>query len=321
MAMPAMPGVKYTKPSGWQETQGGGMRVASFTVPGEGGQFAEIAVIPLPMAAGQETDIFNFWRSEVKLPAVAADELSRSLQFTEIGTQTGRLMDVVSPEPLVDGKFKMRMLVALLNTSGLRWNFRMAGTDELVTAQKSAFLEFLKSVSFEASAAPSTPATATTSSGQPAISAPADKAALAAAAKASGFSEWTVPDHWKPQPPGPMLLASFAIEDAAGKASLTVSSLARDGGGVLANVNRWRRQIGLGPIEEAALNQEAKPLDLPVGKALLADLTGQQRIIGAMLPHDGQTWYFKLMGDAAVAGKEKEAFLTFLKSLKFDHVH
>ena len=140
-------------------------------------------------------------------------------------------------------------------------------------------------------------------------------------AVAAGFSEWNVPEHWKPQPPGQMLLATFAIEDTAGKAILTISSFPGDVGGVLANVNRWRDQVGLGPIQAAALEKETTQLDLPVGKAVLVDAIGQKRIIGAMLPHDGQTWYFKLLGDAAVAGKEKEPFLNFLKSLKFDHVH
>jgi stage V sporulation protein SpoVS len=477
MGRPALPQLKYTLPSGWQDLGGRDMRVANFRISGEGGQTADVAVIPLPVGAGQDADIFNFWRTDqAKLPPISNEELSQMLKSTAIGTETGPFLDVVSDELLVDGKFKRRLLVAVLTHAGQKWNFRMSGPDELVASQKGAYTEFLKSVSFEetdsaavmASAGgggsgarlpdwqvpsgwTSQPpgqmllatfgiadeklgkATVTVSSfpgdvggllanvnrwrtqvgvkpveagelekeltkfeanglqwtmtevlgtaakeddtrpmrligaltprggetwffkmtGDDAITAqqrdaflkfvksvsfdkpaaPAatatthaaatssSSAAVAAAAKASGFSPWTVPPHWKVQPPGQMLLATFAIEDAAGKATLTVSAFPGDVGGVLANVNRWRGQIGLGPIEAAALDQEAKPLDLPAGKALLVDATGRQRVIGAMLPHDGQTWYFKLTGDAAVAGKEKDAFLVFLKSLKFDHAH
>ncbi len=50
-----------------------------------------------------------------------------------------------------------------------------------------------------------------------------------------------------------------------------------DGGGLLANFNRWRGQLGLGPVTEADLAKEVQPLDLPGGKASVADITGQDR--------------------------------------------
>ncbi|MBI3876153.1 MAG: hypothetical protein HY300_09410 [Verrucomicrobia bacterium] len=40
------------------------------------------------------------------------------------------------------------------------------------------------------------------------------------------------------------------------------------------------------------------------------------RLIGVIVPRGNATWFFKLMGDGAVAEQEKENFLEFVKSAK-----
>ena len=49
----------------------------------------------------------------------------------------------------------------------------------------------------------------------------------------------------------------------------------------------------------------------------MADPSGSgTRLIGAMVPVDGATWFFKLLGPDAIATAAKPAFLEFVKTIK-----
>ena len=41
------------------------------------------------------------------------------------------------------------------------------------------------------------------------------------------------------------------------------------------------------------------------------------RLVAAMVPRDGQTWFYKLMGDREVVAREKDAFTKFVQSVKY----
>lgn len=93
-----------------------------------------------------------------------------------------------------------------------------------------------------------------------------------------------------------------------------------NGGGFAANVDRWRGLVGL------PQNGQAREADYPAVEAAGALVplidTGEgpehQRILGAAVPHDGQTWFFKMQGPSEVVEKQKSRFTDFLKSVKFD---
>ena len=140
--------------------------------------------------------------------------------------------------------------------------------------------------------------------------------AFASAAKPG----WKVPGHWQEQAHGPMQTAKFvALGDGGAKAEATVAEMPGDGGGPLANVNRWRGQIGLGPVAAGDLAKETSVLEVGAAKAMVLDATSsdkQKRLIVASVPRDGRTAFFKLMGDEPVVAKEKQAFLQFVQSAK-----
>ena len=103
-----------------------------------------------------------------------------------------------------------------------------------------------------------------------------------------------------------------------------VSMSPGDGGGLLANLNRWRTQLGLASVAEADLAKEVQPLDLPGAKASLADVTGKDarsgqpaRMVAVVIPRSGATWFYKLMGEAQLVQQEKDAFLKFVQSTKY----
>jgi hypothetical protein len=151
-------------------------------------------------------------------------------------------------------------------------------------------------------------------------------AASSASADGGGKPNWTVPTGWKEGSPTQMLIAKFAVADGDAKAEVTVSAFPGDVGGLLANVNRWRRLIGLSPIEDADLPKAVTPVDAQGAKASLVDITGtdpktgkKARLVCVVIPQATQTWFYKLIGDESVVAREKDALIKFAQSAKEPH--
>jgi hypothetical protein len=298
----AFPQLKYQLPADWQEKPPGEMRVASFTALGPGGQSADVSIIPLPIA-GRDLELINMWRAQVQLPATSDPDAVKQAEAVAIGAEQGRLFDFVS-EQLMIGHAHQRILVAMLTRGTLSWFFKIAGEDAFVASQKQNFLRFLKSISFgEIGLMPMAVAPATNNEN--------DKA----------DSIWTIPPNWQSLPPSQFLLAEFAITGANGaKAEVNVAEMGGEGGGLTANVNRWRRQLGLQPSSEIL----ATPLDFAGGTAQIVDFTGTDsktgqaaRLVGAIVPQNGQTWFYKLMGNGPIVAQQKDAFIKFIQSAKY----
>ena len=77
---------------------------------------------------------------------------------------------------------------------------------------------------------------------------PSDSAAMGAAAAATAAPvRWTIPADWEAQPLAPMInRGHFLLPGTTGsRPVLTISSFPGTVGGMAANLNRWRRQLGL----------------------------------------------------------------------------
>ena len=146
-------------------------------------------------------------------------------------------------------------------------------------------------------------------------------AAEVAPARSRGL-RWTAPDGWKEIEGDGMRVASFELPKTEGKAEAAVVALSGDGGGELANVNRWRGQLALSPISEADLSSARAVVKTRLGKAFVYDFTGsgrnKTRLVVGMIPVSGTTWFFKLMGDEKAVAAAKPAFLKLLAGLKND---
>ncbi len=140
-----------------------------------------------------------------------------------------------------------------------------------------------------------------------------------AVASSSNGLAWTVPAGWSEKPASGMRLATF---EAGRGAEVSVVALPGTAGGNLANVNRWRGQIGLEPLDEAGLDAASKRVASPAGKVLVVDFKGAapggeaSRVVGGMIAAGEKTWFFKLTGGDGSVGSAKPAFLRFLGSLK-----
>ena len=132
-------------------------------------------------------------------------------------------------------------------------------------------------------------------------------------------AEPTPPDSWGFASPFGPEKARFTITDTNGTASVTMTVLQGDGGGLLGNVNRWRGQLGLDKLEEKKLADSLMPVKGLGKKASMIDVTGisqhsqiETRLVGVIVSDNGLTWFYKLMGSTSVVEEAKEGFLGYL---------
>lgn len=132
---------------------------------------------------------------------------------------------------------------------------------------------------------------------------------------------WTLPSGWKEVPGTGMRLATWTPPGGL-KTEGTVVSLPGESGGELANVNRWRGQIGLPPTDEAGMAASRTTLTTKAGPVAVYDFTSggtvKTRLIAAVARTGDTSWFFKLMGDASATESARPGFLTIIKGLTPD---
>jgi hypothetical protein len=159
--------------------------------------------------------------------------------------------------------------------------------------------------------------------GPPPGAAPApagDNMAATAVPTGSDSLVWTAPPEWTAKPPGQMRKGSYTVKGDGGEADLSITAFPGETGGLLANLNRWRGQVSLPPLTADQLDANRQHLDIGALHADVVDFAGSAngkptRLVGAVVPNGGETWFFKLMGPDALVAKEKPAFLEFLRTV------
>jgi hypothetical protein len=110
--------------------------------------------------------------------------------------------------------------------------------------------------------------------------------------------------------------------DGKKMAKVTITALGGGGGGIGANVVRWREQVGLPKPNEADLSKELKMLSIAGKDAPFVDFDNpsspkaDNRIVGLILPLDDATWFIKMIGPSELVGREKANFESFVQSFK-----
>ena len=133
-----------------------------------------------------------------------------------------------------------------------------------------------------------------------------------------------VPKNWEPQTLSQMRLASFLVRGENGAtADVSFVMLGPAAGNILDNVNRWLGQIKQPAVTEEKLRSMVQPLKTSRGEVAVVDLSGQPengdpnkdgRIIGAVASDETGTAFFKMRGNAALVGAEKENFLKWVSA-------
>ncbi len=315
-ATTAPPGLHWKAPSGWEEQPASGFRKGSFLIRGQDGQTADVSIISFPEEAGGLLGNVNRWREQLKLAPVAT-EADAGAPF-RVSAGEVFFVDIVSEQPLASDSTKSRILGGIFPVPGETWFFKMLGPDELVASQRDTFKQFLESVHAAQDGHAHGPADAGQSTNAPTAHAPETTAPPP--------PRYTLPPGWEEKPLTPMRVASFKASAANGKEiDISVVFLAGAAGGDLANVNRWRDQVKLPPINEAALQESVEHIIADGHDFLVVDLVSpepigeqkeKQRIIAAILDEQGSSWFIKMTGEDAAVASQKNALADFLRSLK-----
>lgn len=142
-------------------------------------------------------------------------------------------------------------------------------------------------------------------------------------ATVGGF-QFMVPAGWQEQPPkSQFVLGEFSLTGEGGPARLTVSSA---GGGIEANLERWRGQFSRGPNGPEPRESE---ITFDGQKGTLLELSGSYtdmfgggqpsrdwRMLGVAVPMGPTNVFVKLTGPQATVTDQRAAFLRFVESAK-----
>jgi hypothetical protein len=206
------------------------------------------------------------------------------------------------------------MLAAIVQHANQGWFFKLTGSPEGLESHQDEFAAFVKSVRFVSN-----------DDAQP---------------------RWDLPRGWRQRGPSGIRLATLLMGPEDRPLELTVTTLPKPSGQsddefYLANVNRWRGQLQLPPISRDKLSAETAAVSIDGARAVVIDFTGpreatatkppieqdpgenrgKSRMLAAIVPHQGQGWFFKLLGpDEAVAARAGE-FEAFLKTVEFQEGH
>jgi len=139
---------------------------------------------------------------------------------------------------------------------------------------------------------------------------------------------WTIPESWIEQPSSEFRLASYQVPSKASSyiCDFSIVNFPGDAGGVLANVNRWRRQLNLSPIETQYLASVLKPVNHPFLSISYLELYSSNSpksssfdsmLVGFFMLAD-TSYFFKLTGSYSVVKTHADDFIGTLKSIRYD---
>jgi hypothetical protein len=151
----------------------------------------------------------------------------------------------------------------------------------------------------------------------------AEVAGVPAPAPSGRGLAWTLPAGWKEASGGGQMRYATLTPPVQGKVDVTVIRLPGPAGGELANVNRWRNQIGLAPLAEAELPRQRKLVKTPAGELAVYDFTSdgakRTRTIAGLASIEDETWFVKMTGDAEAVASARPSFLDLLGSLRLEN--
>lgn len=167
-----------------------------------------------------------------------------------------------------------QMLAAILPQGEQTWFFKLTAPPEEAVAVREEFAKFVASTRFE-----------------------------------NGTPSWEIPADWEEEPGRPMRFTTFRIGLGGPEVSITNLPFPKNRDPIeyeLENVNRWRNQLGLPPIDKQAYIERKLPeaaegeivsTTTAAGNAILLDLVGEMSPSGGGPPFAGP-----MMGPAAAAG-------------------
>jgi hypothetical protein len=267
------------------------------------------------VASGGVLANVNRWRKQFDQGGIDQGALDAAPRQKLLGGDAIRIEVTGDFAGMGNAKKSGYKLVGLVLDQGVRQVFvKMTGPQEKVDAEQADFDAFVASLRVRGAAANGAPAPG------PAAAPNAPTGNLAESLK------WDAPAGWTKQSDKPMRVVSYSL-GANGQTECYVTVFPGDVGGLEANVQRWRGQMGLANAsdEEIAKLPTLKVLGVD---ATIVDLSGSfddtmtgrkfdsARFLGAIVPVPGWTLFVKMTGPEPEVTAAKDAFTAFCQSLK-----
>ena len=129
---------------------------------------------------------------------------------------------------------------------------------------------------------------------------------------------WNAPKHWTTGKPSSMRLASYNVPFNRGYADISITNFSGDGGGLLANVNRWRRQLNLEPQSLDQMNKSILIRSSALGDykviKIINDGNKESAFLCAILEIKQSTIFIKMNASIEGIDQLEEDFITFCSS-------
>ena len=305
---PRMPGVlapeaetAVTTPPNWEPQPLSQMRQASFLVKGDNGAVADVSLVSLGSAAGNVLENVNRWLGQLGQPPITEEKLGEMAQRLHTSLGDVAIVDLAGLSDNADPARDGRIVAGMVSTANSTLFFKMRGNSDLAEAQKADFIKWVAAV-----------CNGQTQSEPPQMAGAPPQTATAPQIK------WKTPESWTEIPPSSMRYASFSAPAEDGKIDISIVTFPGDGGSDADNINRWRGQMGLAPIDASAITSQIAPLKTGDTTFSTTDIAGNKtRTIAAWTRVDGRVWFFKATGPTAAIEKEKPNFVKFIESVRF----
>lgn len=299
--------IRWTKPEPWTELAPTAFRKGNYVYEDASGSQIEITVSSFPGDVGGTLANVNRWRGQAGLGSISQEELAASLTDLTVAGHSGQMVDILPDD---DDPQAARIVAAIFMYRGESWFFKMSGPQSVVDSQKAVFDAFIQSLEFtDANAARNQETDSSNSSKSLALA-------------------FDAPEGWTESSGSSFRIASFQIDlDGFEPGDFSITRFPGDAGGIHANVNRWRQQIGLSSWSETQVDANAKPVlagDLEFSFFDLAPRTEaekkevEERILAAVMEHEGQSYFFKLRGEVFLVETQLNKFLQLLRSTRFE---
>lgn len=302
-------------PAAWKEEPGNGFREATVVIPGD--KRLEITVNKAGWSGTQENKLANVnrWRGQLQLPEIGPQQLTDVSHESKAGDRPITIVDM-------KGHFK---------SGGMTPPFAGGAVGPRATAGKGPNQpRNLPDGHPPVDLNPNLPA------GHPPVNAAAPPGGAVPPPSEKGAEDvpkFALPSSWKQEPGTGMSKVDFAIADGQQQARVKFIVFRATEGPMIAdplsNINRWRGEVGLEPIQKDALASASESIQIDGKPAMFAPMIpdaatpdqskAPQATLAAIVRSGDQVWFIKMMGSRDLVAARKDEFKTFLKSIKFPH--
>lgn len=265
------------------------------------------------LSGGGTLENVNRWRRQFGLPPYTAEQL-RDLPTVRLLGREATLIDLEGDYAGMGAQIEgARMLAAHVSFPAFGVSVKLIGPKEAVDAARPGFLAFVRSLRINPERMGGAPARETGASAE-------------SSGQASPPLRWKTPEGWEETAGSSMRLVTFRSVEHP-NVECWVTLLPGSAGGVLANANRWRAEMGLdplGPDAAAALPR----VEVGGRQGVLVDASGDYRgmgggpvagarLVGAIAQVPGGMLFVKMVGPADAVRAELDRFRALCSSLEW----